>query len=121
LTPCTPAVVGVPAGLGEVQHALGTFWDDRAADQLLRGVDEARVIAHQRRADRRAPGGHRQVVAADPVDDTLVVGGGVSVADRRVHLGAQRGDAIGEKAAEHGEAERSEVLDLSGGEHEGSS
>jgi hypothetical protein len=56
-------------------------------------------------------------VAADPVDDPFVVGGGVGVANRRVHLAAQRGGAVGEKAAEHGEAERGAVLDLSGGEH----
>jgi hypothetical protein len=39
-------------------------------------------------------------VAADPVDDALVVGGGVGVADRGVGFGAQRADAVGEVAAQ---------------------
>ena len=112
------AVVGVPAGLGEVQHAFGALGDDRAAEQALRGVDETRVVADQRRADQGERGGHRQVVATDPVDDTLVVGRRVGVADGRVGFRAQRGDAVGEKAAEHGEAERGEVVGLGGGKHE---
>jgi hypothetical protein len=34
-------------------------------------------------------------VAADPVDDAVIVGGGIGVADRGVGLGAQRGGAVG--------------------------
>jgi len=60
-------------------------------------------------------------MAADPVDDALVVGGGVGVADRGIDLGAQRGDTVGEKAAQHSEAEGGEVVDVTGGEHRGSS
>jgi hypothetical protein len=39
-TPCTAdAVVVVPAGLGEVEDAYGAFGDDRAAEQILGGLD----------------------------------------------------------------------------------
>jgi hypothetical protein len=56
-------------------------------------------------------------VAADPVDDPLVVSGGVGVADRGVRLGMQDAGAIGEIAAQHDEAERAEMIHLIGGEH----
>ena len=101
---------------------LRGFLADRAA--ALRGeVDAAIRDAYAATYDDRVVdgiSGHYLPMAADPVDDPLVVGGGISIADRRVGLGAQRG-AIGQKAAEHGKAERSEVAGLSGGEHEGSS
>ncbi|HEY5986460.1 MAG TPA: hypothetical protein VIV12_08800 [Streptosporangiaceae bacterium] len=57
-----------------------------------------------------------RVVAADPIDDAPptspfpFTGGGVGVADRGVDLGAQRGGAVGEVAAQHGEAEGAEWL-----------
>src|SRR4029453_1622014 len=51
------------------------------------------------------------------VEDALVVGGGVGVADRGVDLGVQHTDTVGEIAAQYGEAEGAEVVDLTGGEH----
>jgi hypothetical protein len=56
-------------------------------------------------------------VAAGPVDDPLVVGGGVSDTDSGVHLGAQRINTVGEVARQNSETEGAEVVDLSGGEH----
>jgi hypothetical protein len=38
-------------------------------------------------------------VTTDPVDDALIAGGGVGVADRGVDLGAQRVSTAGEIAA----------------------
>jgi len=73
-------------------------------------VMDPRVIADQRCADRDQPGRHRQVVAADPVDDALIAGGGVGVADRGVDLGAQRVSTVGEIAAQYGKTEGAEVI-----------
>ena len=46
---------------------------------LFGSVDKHGVVADQRSAHRREPRGHRQVVAADAVDNALVVGGGISI------------------------------------------
>jgi hypothetical protein len=56
-------------------------------------------------------------MAADPVDDALVVAGRVAVADRGIGLGAQRSDTVGEITAQHREAEGTEMVDVTGGEH----
>jgi hypothetical protein len=60
-------------------------------------------------------------MAADAVDDPVVVGTGVGVSYGGIDLVTQQQRLITEMVAEHDEAEGGEVIDLSGGEHFGSS